>query len=207
MKTYSFTSGEPSGTPLSVTFTYDNDQLTSFNGKSISYNSAGQVSSYGGETYRWSKGKLSGISSGNLSTGSHSYSYSYNAYGQRISSDYMYFDGTSGLTQIFTGQVTSSSKQFTYDHLGRLVYEITNETQHAVGNVCRSFKYLYDENEIIGIEYTIGNTTGSYIYQKNIFGDVIGILTMTRQVKKYFYRPLRRSVFCIEHAKKCIMLL
>ena len=69
VETYAYT---PAGTALSGTptstkaFTYGDaqtpDRLTSYNGKSITYNANGGVASYDGYTYTWNKGKLSSIS-------------------------------------------------------------------------------------------------------------------------------------------------
>ena len=63
IKTYDYTTTDtPSGTYTEQTFTYGNathvDRLTKFGTKSITYNANGEMTSYDGWTYSWSKGKL-----------------------------------------------------------------------------------------------------------------------------------------------------
>ena len=64
VKTYSYTAPDttPTGTPTTKTFNYGNathvDRLTEFGTKSITYNANGEMTSFDGWTYSWSKGKL-----------------------------------------------------------------------------------------------------------------------------------------------------
>ncbi len=63
-QSYAYTTGTPSGTPTTSTYVYDTsypDRLTSFNGKTISYDANGCVKTYDGRTYSWTRGKLFSI--------------------------------------------------------------------------------------------------------------------------------------------------
>ena len=139
VKTYAYT---PKGTALSgtptktETFTYDADKLTAYNGSSLTYNANGGVSAYDGWDYTWTRGKLSSI---RKNTGSSSraiitpvlqpnktYSFTYNAFGQRVSKSYSYFWLSGAIVPVTTGEITNYNKQFKYDASGRLIAELIN---------------------------------------------------------------------------------
>ena len=61
VKTYAYTTGTPSGTPGTTSFSYSSDKLTSFGSKAITYTSNGGVATYYGWSYGWSRGKLNAI--------------------------------------------------------------------------------------------------------------------------------------------------
>ena len=52
----------PAGTPVTTTFGYTDDRLTSFGGTTISYNAMGCPTSYDGKIATWAEGKLSRLS-------------------------------------------------------------------------------------------------------------------------------------------------
>ena len=60
----------------------------------------GCPTSYDGMSATWSKGKLSRLSSGTLASGTSNYTYTYNAFGQRVAKTYSYLAGTSGLNPV-----------------------------------------------------------------------------------------------------------
>ena len=101
----------------------------------------------------WSRGKLARLSKPGTQI-----SYDYNAFGQRIGKTY------SGATDY--------SCEFCYDESGRLVCE----TKYSgSGSVIDKIIYLYDVNSIIGMVHTLNGVESTYYFQRNLFGDVIGI--------------------------------
>ena len=193
VETYDYTAPDatPTGTPTTQTFTYDathKDRLTAFGNKAITYNANGEMASYDGWTYSWSKGKLSGKSKGTRTTGRNSYSFSYNALGQRVSAGYSYMHGTSSLIPIQSGEVTAYTKSFKYDNAGRLISESILKTLYQEGTESTEIVYLYDGNTVIGMEYTSVNGTALYFFHRNLQGDVLGIYDMDGNLKvKYNY--------------------
>ena len=194
VKAYSYTSdAEPSGTPLTTTaFGYNAtypDRLTSFGGTTIAYNSIGCPTSYDGMNAAWTRGKLSRLSSGTLASGTTSYVYNYNAYGQRVSKTYSYLQGTSSITPVQTGEVIGYNKQYYYDHSGRLIAEKIAKTLYPSDASAEQIVYLYDESSIIGMEYTSANGSAQlYYFQRNLQGDVTAIFdTSGNMVANYRY--------------------
>ena len=189
VKAYPYTlSTTPAGTPVTTTFGYTDDRLTSFAGTTIGYNTMGCPTTYEGKTATWSKGKLSRLSSGTRLTGMASHSYSYNGYGQRISRSYSYTAGTSGLNPVPLGQLTASSRKYYYDHSGRLIAEDVTKTYYGEGTTTENIVFLYDESGIIGMELTTGSATNLYYFQRNLQGDVVAIYDTNGTLKaKYLY--------------------
>ena len=176
------------GTPVTTTFGYTGDKLTSFGGTTIAYNAMGCPTTYEGKTATWSKGRLSRLFKGTLATGTSNYNYSYNALGQRVAKSYSYLAGTSGNNPVQAGQVTAYNKNFYYDHAGRLIAESGSKTYYGTGAESESIVYLYDENAIIGMEHTVGTATTRYYFQRNLLGDVVAIYNANGVLKaKYLY--------------------
>ena len=170
--------------------------MTSYNGKAITYNSNGEVTTYDGFDYSWSKGKLSTIyrALGGSSRAigfptlqaSQTYSFGYNGLGQRVSSSYNYVN--IGNLSIQRGELTAYSKKFSYDHSGRLIYETNTKTYYQEGSETYEIVYLYDENSIIGMVYTNINGTNTYYFLRNLQGDVVAIYdTNGNKVVGYTY--------------------
>jgi len=187
-KKYSYTAStsSPSGTPVTTSFGYSNDKLTTFGGATIAYSSIGCPTTYEGKSLTWTKGKLSRMFSGTLATGTSSYNYTYNAFGQRVSRTYSYLPSNSSAVQI--GQLTEYNKSYYYDHAGRLISENVSKAYYSAGSTSESIVFLYDESGIIGIARTVGSTTNAYYFQRNLLGDVVAIYdTSGNMVAKYLY--------------------
>jgi len=205
VKTYDYTTADtPNGTYTSQTFTYGDtthtDRLTAFCNKAITYNANGEMASFDGWSYSWSKGRLSGVSQ-TVSSGGFSrakpnlptilsskvHSFTYNAFGQRVGASYTYTYDSASLVPI-GGELMSYTKTFQYDHSGRLVAESCSRTVNGVGNTQFSIVYLYDQNVMIGMEYTTAGQSTLYYFQRNLQGDVIGIYDTEGNLKvRYIY--------------------
>ena len=182
VKSYAYTTGELSGTPDTTSFSYSNDKLTSFGSKAITYNSNGGVSSYDGWTYNWSNGRFSGLMKNIGSTAripsnssSKSFAFTYNAFGQRTGVSYNYFISPSDITPALDNEIISYNKEFGYDSAGRLIFETTAKTFHSGATSSVKIIFLYDENSMVGFEYTTAAGTNIYYYLRNLQGDVIAI--------------------------------
>ena len=178
-----------------INFGYTDDRLTSYDGKSITYNLNGEVASYDGWNYSWNKGKLSSITTTSNAralkptlSSSKTYSFAYNALGQRITSTYSYLWASNGLTPLEQGEVTSYVKTYHYDHSGRLISETINQTVHGVGNNSETIVFLYDESSIIGMVRTASGVTNAYYFQRNLQGDIVAIYdTNGTKIVEYTY--------------------
>ena len=165
------------------------DRLTSFGGTSISYNSTGCPTTVNGYTATWTRGKLSKLTSGSRLTGTQTYDYMYNAFGQRIGTNYTYVAGTSSSSAVVIGMLTGYNLTFCYDQSGRLICESKISQYYGEGSGTEKKVYLYDESGIIGMVYTSeSGTTTTYYFQRNLLGDVIGIYdTSGEKVGGYAY--------------------
>ena len=189
VKAYPFTlSATLTGTPVTTTFGYTDDRLTSFGGATMGYNAMCCPTSYEGKTATWSKGKLSRLSQGTKFTGMSTYNYGYNGYGQRISRSYSYTAGTSGTGAAQLGQLTACTRKYYYDHAGRLIAEDVTKTYYGEGTTTENIVFLYDESGIIGMELTTGGVSSLYYFQRNLQGDVVAIYDTNGTLKaKYLY--------------------
>ena len=91
-KIYNYTVTDPTTLLSTKTYEYDytiKDKLTKYNSTNILYDSLGYPKVYNGYNLIWNKGKLVELSKGSLQTGTEQYTYSYNAYGQRVSNTYL----------------------------------------------------------------------------------------------------------------------
>ena len=193
VKTYAYAEAgtTPTGSYTTKSYTYDGtnkDRLTNFNGTGINYNTIGCPTKYQGKSLTWVKGKLTGMSSGTFATGTRSYSFAYNAQGQRVTSSYKFLEGTSSLTPIETGEAIEYTTSYRYDHFGRLHSESTTKTLYGIGTDTTKIEYLYDESGVVGFKYTSAGVTTPYYYRRNLQGDVIEIYdTGNSRVVRYDY--------------------
>ena len=199
VETYNYTAPDtiPTGSPTTKTFTYSADKLTAFGDKAITYHN-GEMTSYDGWDYSWSKGKLSSIRKHITSNAraigkpnlpsSQTYSFVYNAFGQRTGANYSYFVSPTSSTNVSLGETLSYAKKFYYDHAGRLMFETKSTNLQGAGEENYKIAYLYDESSMIGMEYTKNNQSTLYYFQRNLQGDVIGIYDTNGNLKvRYIY--------------------
>ena len=152
------------------------DRLTSFNGKSISYDNYGQIASYNGVRYYWSHGRLSSMTksaSNPPNSDSFYHGYSYNAKGQRIQKTYI------NDSQTVDSESPNSTYQtnYWYDYSGRLIREYCVESfdGQSTGNT-HDLTYIYDDTGMVGVNYSYnGEAAQPYFYLRNLRGDVIAI--------------------------------
>lgn len=130
---------------------------------------------YNGYSVSWSRGRLSGFRKGLPVKGIENYYFSYNAFGQRTNRSYTYSLPTVEPFQVALGMLMSYSQEFCYDQAGRLVSESKTAEHYQTSGVSDKIVYLYDEDSIIGMVYTENGKTDTYYFQRNLFGDVIGI--------------------------------
>ena len=188
VKTYAYTTGAVSGTPVITSYTYDGtqvDRLASFGGKAITYDANGCVNTYDDWTYTWTKGRLTKRVRGTRLSGIDTYTYTYDAYGRRTSKTYRFTKGT----QALAAYMTSSSTNYTYDASGRLIREQYTEIFNDLSSNSREIIYLYDENGVIGVMYSYnGSTSAAYFYRRNLQGDVTAIYNREgNRVGEYAY--------------------
>ena len=202
--TYNYTTGELGSAISTQAFTYNADKLTAFGNKAITYNANGEMASFDGWDYSWSKGKLSRMEKtiGGSSTwaikpnlpsnpsfpDSKAYTFTYNAVGQRVGMQYTYTQGSSSLSAMQVGELLSHSKTFTYDHAGRLMAESNSKTLYDIGTDNFYITYLYDGNTMIGMQYATATQSQRYYYHRNMQGDVVGIYDTDGNMKvRYAY--------------------
>ncbi len=175
---YAYTTGSL-GTPISEdNYVYNAskpDTLTSFNGKAITYDANGCVKTYDGWTYTWTRGKLTAmqkITIGVEPAGTHRYTFAYDAYGRRTGK---YYTFTPKL-QTSIVYLAEENISYKYDLDGRLVRETRSLDYSDNSYTLKTFDYLYNGSEVVGVVYDNGITSETYYYDKNTYGDVIKIL-------------------------------
>ena len=143
-----------SGTGLSsgniqenIAYTYEStwsDRLKSYNGQSISYDSAGNPTSYMGKTVTWSHGRMTGYGTT---------TYGYNDAGIRIrkgTTEY-YVEGTRILAEKRNGTML----YYYYDESGVTAFEYGGQMYYYQKNL---------QGDVIGICDNCGNVLGTYRY-------------------------------------------
>ncbi|MGN1081567.1 MAG: RHS repeat-associated core domain-containing protein, partial [Acutalibacteraceae bacterium] len=153
------------------TYTYGNsswrDQLTSFDGQSISYDEIGNPTSYLGAALTWERGRtLSSYTKDGLAV-----SYSYNYDGQRISKT------VNGVTTQFIYNGGTLAGQKTGDNV---ISWISGADGEYIGFTYNQAEYYYIrnlQNDIIGIADSSGNIVVTYEY--DVWGKVVNISDTT----------------------------
>ena len=172
-KTYLYTTGTlPSSPTATETFTYNSthpDRLSTYAGKAITYDQQGCPLSYNGKTYTWTKGKLTSIVSGNISTGRETMTFNYNGNGQRTKKVYAYVPPLNGSS--LAEYVSNETATYHYDQSGRLIGERITTTYGDLSSNVNNIHYLYDDTGIAGMSLN----TSIYYFQRNIQGDVVAV--------------------------------
>ncbi len=174
-KYYAYTENSTvSGDYTEDVYTYDTthkDRLASFNGKAIAYDALGCPTSYDGWTMTWTRGRLTSMTkteNGCL----HSIYYSYDAEGRRI--------GKNHVANLIVGSnssfMYSHGTRYEYDLNGRLIMEIRTEQDSTAAITMSKTVYIYDDRGVVGMVYTANGVSSTYYFDKNIKGDVIGII-------------------------------
>ena len=157
---YAYTTGTVGEAIATYNYTYGNawkDQLTAFGGSAITYDAAGNPTSYLGKTLTWSRGRLLT----KYVSGSRTVDMQYDANGLRISKSRKIASNTLNSTYI-------------YDSQGKLRIEIA-------GNITRN--YIYGQDGIVGYE----ESGEHFMYRKNFFGDIVAIYQGTTKIAEYSY--------------------
>jgi RHS repeat-associated protein len=175
------------GTPLStIAYAYTNtnwkDQLTSFNGKVITYDAIGNPLTYDGTTYSWQGRQLVSSSKAGLNI-----NYTYNEAGIRTSKS---VNGVTTSYRLSGDKVTfeqtgSDTIYYVYDTQGQLISMILNNVEYAyVRNA---------QNDIVGLINSAGIQVVSYTY--STWGEVLSITgslaSTVGQQNPYRYRGYR----------------
>lgn len=159
-KQYAFTTSSTLGTvEESKTYSYGSgNRITSFNGRSITYDGAGNPLSWNGRSLSWEGNKLVSYTVGPSLNG------------------FTYYENGLLATRGTYESVTDTT--FYYDANGRLIYEISKNRLDGI--TTSKLTYLYDASgSIIGFARAdvgnISNLGTCYYYGKNAQGDVIHI--------------------------------
>ena len=170
-KIYAYTTGTLGTVQETVTYTYGNsswkDQLTSYNGQSITYDASGNPTSYLGAALVWEGQRLKSYTPASTGSGRvNAYTYNYDENGIRTRktvgntvTDY-YYNGSLliGIVQTTTnsdGSTDTSVQRFSYDADGRVLAVNYNGTyyyylRNAQGDVVK----LIDKTGSTVVEYT-----------------------------------------------------
>lgn len=189
-KVYSYTTAaEPATEALSQrTFTYDTawkDQMLTCGGKALTYDGAGNLLSYDGTAFTWTKGRrLSGVTKADGTAAA----YTYNHHGQRASKTV----GGVKHTYFYSGNLLIREKagsldmRFSYDSVGNPVSILYNDVE-----------YYYVKNlqgDVIGLIDTAGTWVVEYSYDvwgniRNVFGSMASTLGQDNPIRYrgYYY--------------------
>ena len=196
-KEYSYTTSAtlPTTPNKIITYTYGNtnwkDQLTSYNGKQITYDNIGNVLTYDGNNYTWQNGRqLAGISN---SSKNQTIKYKYNENGIRTQ-------------KVVNGTITNyylEGSKVIYEQRGNnIIYYIYDQNGNIIGLKYNDTQYYYiknAQNDIIGILDSNLNQVVRYEYDswgntlsiKDINGNNIKSDTNIGVMNPYRYRGYR----------------
>ena len=185
-KIYAFTTGDTLGEVLETKTSQYNylvwkDRLSSYDGKQVKYDSAGNPTSYDGKTYKWDGRNLKEIT---LSDGSKT-QFEYDQDGLRTQKRQYKADG--GL-DYFVDYIWEDGK-LVYQYLTLAVY-VTNSqgvtTMHEFGPF--TVKIIYDDSGLP--QGFMVNDSAEYAFVRNLQGDVIAMIDQNGEtVMEYSYDP------------------
>ena len=171
-KIYAYTTGTLGAVQETVTYTYGNsswqDQLTSYNGQSITYDASGNPTSYLGAALAWEGQRLKSYTPSSTGSGRvNAYTYNYDENGIR--------------TRKTVGNTVTD-----YYYNGSLLIGIVQTTTNSDGSTETSMqRFSYDaDGKVVGVNY---NGT-YYYYLRNAQGDVVKLIDKTGSaVVEYTY--------------------
>jgi RHS repeat-associated protein len=182
--TYAYTTGSVDGLTPTDTFSYTygnsvwEDQLTAFNGLSITYDDLGNPIEFGDRDFSWEKGRqLSGLTDTNLEV-----SYTYNDAGIRTSKTVNNVTTTYQLSgDKVTAEITGNQIiYYTYDASGHVVTMNANGSEYYyVRNGQNDVIALVDSTGAIVVEYTY-STYGEVLSTTGSLESTIGALNPYR---------------------------
>ena len=150
------------------------DKATFYNGNDITYDASGNPTSLDGATLQWENGRwLKSYSKGAVTS-----TYTYDSNGIRVSK-------YSSNSEKYTGE---NRDYTTVD--GRITSEYVSGGGMGIASYDYRVYYRYDENNSpIGFDLTKDGTTSTYTYEKNVQGDIVGIISDStrRRVVTYVY--------------------
>lgn len=194
-KEYAYTEsnlGEETGT---INYSYENinwkDQLTSYNGKAITYDNIGNPLTYDGNTYTWQNGRqLAGISN---TAKEQTITYKYNDEGIRtekvvngIASKY-YLEGT----KVIYEMTVRNLSYYQYDEQGNIIGMQYNGTQYYyIKNLQGDIIGILDNelNQVVKYDY---DSWGKVIAITDATGTEITDQTHIGHINPYRYRSYR----------------
>ena len=152
---------------ITTSYSYNNenwqDQLTEVNGNPLTYDANGNLLSYNGVRYRWSRGKL--LSSVTTQKNSCSYMYDNNGYrlSKDVSGDITYFDVLNGK---ILAQHGTHNLYFQYNDEKPVGFILDNNQYYYITNI---------KGDIVGITDENGDLIASYTYDE--WGKLLDIET------------------------------
>ena len=160
-RTYAYTTGTLGTVQETVTYTYGNsswkDQLTSYNGQSITYDASGNPTSYLGAALVWEGQRLKSYTPASTGSGRvNAYTYNYDENGIR--------------TQKTINGVTTS-----YYYNGSLLMSMTV----GAGSTAKVMLFSYDAGgNVIAVDYSEnnGSSFSTYYYLRNAQNDVVKLI-------------------------------
>ncbi len=142
---------------VTTDYTYSGDRLTAVGNTALTYDSIGNVLTFGNKQYTWSSGR----NLASITDGTNNYSYSYNKYGFRTSKT------VGGTTTYFNvaedGTIVSQT-----DGTDTIFFEYS-EVGTPLGFVLNNTQYIYITNnsgDVMAIADSSGNIIAAYSYNE-----------------------------------------
>lgn len=196
-KEYSYTTSAtlPTTPNKTITYAYGNtnwkDQLTSYDGKKLTYDNIGNVLTYNGNTYTWQNGRqLAGIKN---SSKNQTITYKYNESGIRTqktvngTTTNYYLDGT----KVIYEKTGNNIIYYTYDENGNIIGLKYNDIQYYyIRNGQNDIIGILDSNlkQVVSYEY---DSWGNILSIKDANGKAITSSTHIGVINPYRYRSYR----------------